>query len=60
MALGRPIRRFIAKRVRMNKDARTLQMLPGDVLADMGLEKMNVLTGTNGNRDIWVIAHRYY
>ncbi len=60
MALGRPIRGFIAKRARMGRDARTLQMLPDDVLADIGLEKMDVLTGTNGNRDIWVILHRYY
>jgi hypothetical protein len=58
-ALGCPICNFIAKRVRMGRDARTLQMLPDNVLSDMGLEKLEVLTGTNGDRDIRVIRHRY-
>ncbi len=59
MALGRPIRSFISRRVRMGRDARTLQMLPDHVLSDMGLEKMDILTGTNGAREIRVVPHRY-
>ncbi len=59
MMLGRPFVSFISKRSRTGKDARTLQGLPNHVLADMGLEKMEILTGTNGNREIWVIPHRY-
>lgn len=60
MALGRSFVSFISKRSRTGKDARTLQALPDHVLADMGLEKMEVLTGTNGAREIWVTPHRYY
>jgi hypothetical protein len=56
--LGCPIYNFIAKRARICRDARTLQMLPDSVLADMGLEKLHVLTGTIGNFDIRVIRHR--
>ena len=56
--VGCPIYEFIAQRVRMSRDARTLQMLPDSVLADMGLEKLHVLTGTNGNFEIRVIRHR--
>jgi hypothetical protein len=56
-ALGCPIRRFIAKRI--GRDARTLRMLSDNVLADMGLEKLDVLIGTNGDRDIRVIHYRY-
>ncbi len=59
VALGRPIRNLISRRVRSGKDARTLQTLPDHVLSDMGLEKMDILTGTNGAREIWVIPHRY-
>jgi hypothetical protein len=51
---------LVARCKRTGKDARTLQMLPDHVLADIGLERIDVLTGTNGNRDIWVIPHRYY
>ena len=57
-ALGCPIRSFVAKRVRIGRDARTLRMLSDNVLADMGLEKLDVLIGTNGDRDIRVIHYR--
>jgi hypothetical protein len=60
MALGRPLVNLVSRCKRSGKDARTLQNLPDHVLSDMGLEKMEVLTGTNGNREIWVIPHRYY
>jgi len=60
MALGRPIRSLFQRCMRTGKDARTLQTLPDHVLADIGLEKMEILTGTNGAREIWVIPHRYH
>jgi len=59
MALGHPIRSLVQRCMRTGKDARALQTLPDHVLADMGLEKMDILTGTNGAREIWVIPHRY-
>ncbi len=60
MALGRPFWSLIRRRRKTGKDARALQALPDHVLSDMGLEKMEILTGTNGTREIWVIPHRYY
>jgi hypothetical protein len=60
MALGRPLLGLVTRCRKTGKDARTLAMLPDHVLADIGLEKIDVLTGTNGSRDIWVIPHRYY
>jgi len=60
MALGRPLLNLISRRKRTSRDAHVLQSLPDHVLSDMGLERMDILTGTNGERQIWVIPHRYY
>lgn len=59
-ALGSSILRFINSQIRTSKDARVLQTLPDHVLADMGLEKMEILSGSNGSRHVWVIPHRHY
>lgn len=59
-ALGSSILRFITTRIRTGRDARVLQTLPEHVLADMGLQKMEILSGTHGSRHVWVIPHRYY
>ena len=58
--LGNSIWSLIVRYFRTGKDARVLQMLPDHVLADMGLEKMEILTGTDGGRHVWVIPHRYH
>jgi hypothetical protein len=50
----------VRMRRKARRDARALAMLPDHVLADMGFEKFNVLTGTNDSRDIWVIPHRRF
>ena len=59
MAVGNSIRRLISKRLRTGKDSRVLQTLPDHVLADMGLERIEIATGTYGSRQTWVIPHRY-
>ena len=59
-ALGNSIWGLINQRIRTGKDARVLQTLPEHVLADLGLEKMEILSGTHGSRHVWVIPHRYY
>jgi hypothetical protein len=60
VAVGNSIRRLINKRMRTGKDSRVLQTLPDHVLADMGLERIEITTGTYGGRQTWVIPHRYY
>ena len=60
VALGRSIMSLISRTMRTGRDARALSALPDHVLADMGLEKMEIMSGTNGSREIWVIPHRYY
>ena len=59
-ALGSSLWNAIERRIRMGRDARELQTLPDHVLADMGLQKMEVLSGSDGSRHVWVIPHRYY
>jgi hypothetical protein len=59
-SLGNSIWTLIVRRVRTGKDARVLQMLPDRVLADMGLEKIEIMAGTDGHRHVWVIPHRHY
>jgi len=59
-SLGNSIWTLIARYLRTGKDARVLQMLPDHVLADMGLEKIEIMTGTDGGRHVWVIPHRYH
>ena len=58
--LGSSIWGLINRRIRTGRDARVLQALPDQVLADMGLQKMEVLSGSDGSRNVWVIPHRYY
>jgi uncharacterized protein YjiS (DUF1127 family) len=60
MSLGRPFWSLIRSLRKTGKDARTLQMLPDHVLSDIGLQKMEIMSGTNGGRETWVIPHRYY
>lgn len=60
VAVGNSIRRLISKRLRTGKDSRVLQTLPDHVLADMGLERIEIATGTYGGRQTWVTSHRYY
>jgi len=57
--LGNSIWGLIARTLRAGRDRRVLQMLPDNVLADMGLEKIEIMTGTDGQRQVWVIPHRY-
>ena len=57
--LAAPFRNLIRRCRKVGKDARALQALPDHVLADMGFEKMNILTGTNGSREILIIPHRF-
>ncbi len=59
-SLGNAIRALIARRRRTDKDSRVLQTLPDNVLADMGLQKIEIMSGTDGRRHVWVIPHRYY
>ena len=58
--LGYSIRNLIARFMRTNRDGRVLQMLPDHVLADMGLEKIEIMAGTDGRRQVWVIPPRYF
>jgi hypothetical protein len=58
-SLGNSIWGALMMRVRTGKDRRVLQTLPDNVLADMGLEKIEVVSGSNGGRQVWVIPHRY-
>ncbi len=60
MSLGHPFWRLIRRCRKTGADARILQRLPDHVLADIGLEKMEIMSGTNGTRETWVIPHRYY
>jgi hypothetical protein len=60
MDLGRLIFSAVRRRMRVGKDRRVLQALPDYVLADMGLEKIEFRSATDGRRDVWVIPHRYY
>ncbi len=60
VALGRPILSLIQRCRKAGNDVRTLQTLPSHVLADIGLEKMEIMSGTYGGREIWVVPHRYY
>jgi hypothetical protein len=60
VAVGNSFRRLIYKRMRTGKDSRVLQALPDRVLADMGLERVEIVSGTHGSRQTWVIPHRYY
>jgi hypothetical protein len=60
VALASLIWHGISRRMQVGRDARVLQTLPDHVLADMGLEKMEILAGTSESRSVWVIPHRYY
>jgi uncharacterized protein YjiS (DUF1127 family) len=60
MAFGRFVWRLIKESVAAKRDVRVLQTLPDHVLADMGLEKMEIVTGAGGDRHVWVIPHRYF
>jgi uncharacterized protein YjiS (DUF1127 family) len=59
-SLGNSIWGALAAYIRTGKDRRVLQTLPDNVLADMGLEKIEITRGTDGARQVWVVPHRYY
>jgi uncharacterized protein YjiS (DUF1127 family) len=59
-SLGNSIWAALTMHVRTGRDRRVLQMLPDNVLADMGLEKIEIMSGTAGGRHVRVIPHRYY
>jgi uncharacterized protein YjiS (DUF1127 family) len=59
-ALGRLLPALIRKRRKAGADARTLSRLPDHVLADMGLEKMEIMSGPLGGRETWIVPHRYH
>ena len=59
-SLGNSIWSALKAYIRTGKDRRVLQMLPDHVLSDMGLEKIEISSGTDGSRQVWVIPHRYY
>ena len=59
-SFGSSIWSLINRRIRTGRDARVLQTLPDHVLADMGLQKMEILSGSDGGRHVWVIPTRYY
>jgi hypothetical protein len=52
------ISRTIVWRVKTGKDRRMLQSVPAYLLADMGLERMEIRT-TAGSEEVW-FAHRRY
>jgi len=58
-SLGTSIWGALTMRVRTGKDRRVLQALPDHLLADMGLEKIEIRGGTDGRRHVWVIPHRH-
>jgi uncharacterized protein YjiS (DUF1127 family) len=59
-SLGRRIWSAVRRRVQAGRDRRMLQNLPDYVLADIGLEKIEIRSAADGRRDVWVIPHRYY
>jgi uncharacterized protein YjiS (DUF1127 family) len=58
--LGACIWRDIRRQVQTGRDRRYLQTLPESVLADMGLERVEILSASERRREVWVIPHRYY
>lgn len=59
MAFGNPIVRLLARMMKTGRDHRVLQTLPDNVLADLGLERIEILRGPEGRRHVWVVPHRY-
>jgi uncharacterized protein YjiS (DUF1127 family) len=51
--LGYPILRCLRSWTRIGKDRRVLQTVPAYLLADMGLERMEIHT-TSGDHDVWI------
>jgi hypothetical protein len=58
-SLGNSIWTSMTRYFRAGKDGRVLQMLPEQVLTDMGLERIEIMAGTDGRRHVWVVPHRY-
>jgi uncharacterized protein YjiS (DUF1127 family) len=57
---GARIRAGIRRHLRSGRDRRMLQTLPDSMLADIGLEKVEILSASNSRREVWVIPHKYY
>jgi hypothetical protein len=57
--LAKLIRQAIARRLAAGRDRRALQAMPGYLLTDLGLEKLEFRSSADGRRDVWVIPHRY-
>lgn len=58
IALGRLIRSRLRRRAKAGQDTRALQRLPNHVLADIGLERIEVMSVSEGKREIWIVPHR--
>lgn len=58
LALGYPVWHRLLRRVKAGRDERVLQTLPDHVLADIGLSKVEIMQGSHGGRQVWVIPHR--
>ena len=57
--LGTMIWRRVRRLLKAGRDRRTLQMLPESVLADLGLERLEIRSST-GSRDVWIVPHRHH
>lgn len=55
--LGTLISRWFRRSAKINKDRRTLQTVPSYLLADMGLERVEIRTST-GSQDLWIAPRR--
>lgn len=51
------ISRYFRMRAKIGKDRRTLQAVPTGLLADMGLERMDIRTST-GDHSVWIRPRR--
>ena len=60
MAFGQSVRRMLAACVKTDRDRRLLQTLPDHVLADMGLERIELPYGPDGDRHVWVGRTRHF
>ena len=58
-SLGNSAWTLITRYFRAGKDGRVLQTLPDQVLTDMGLERIEIMAGTDGRRHVWVVPHRH-
>lgn len=58
VAFAMSIFRRIGRRMKLGKDRRAVQAMPDSLLADLGLERIEIRTA-DGHREVWTIPHRY-